>query len=84
MLVRSPLPDLEVPEADFSHVVLERARRLGDKPALIDARSGQRLSYAEFIAALDGVAGGLSLRPGERDVICGFNGLAYAVAAHAV
>jgi acyl-CoA synthetase (AMP-forming)/AMP-acid ligase II len=30
------------------------------------------------------VAGGLRVRPGERVVICGFNGLAYAVAAHAV
>src|SRR5918911_1713250 len=84
MLIRSPLPDLEVPEEDFSRVVLERGRRLGDKTALIDARSRERVTYAEFVEAVDGVAGGLRLQAGERVVICGFNGIAYAVAAHAV
>jgi acyl-CoA synthetase (AMP-forming)/AMP-acid ligase II len=84
MLVRSPLPDLEVPEADFSTVVLERGRRLGDKLALVEAASGRRLSYAEFVQAVDATAGGLDIRRGQRFVICGFNGSEYAIAAHAV
>jgi acyl-CoA synthetase (AMP-forming)/AMP-acid ligase II len=45
------------------------------------------LSYPEFVGAVDATAGGFlaeGLPPGQRVVICGFNGLAYAVAAHAV
>jgi acyl-CoA synthetase (AMP-forming)/AMP-acid ligase II len=87
MPVASPLPALSVPDRDFSRVVLERARRLGDKTALVDAGTGERLSYAEFVQAVDAVAGGFAARGlgrGQRVVICGFNGLPYAVAAHAV
>jgi acyl-CoA synthetase (AMP-forming)/AMP-acid ligase II len=87
MLVRSPLPDLEVPDADFSRVALEPGRRLGDKLALLEAATGRQMSYAEFVSAVDATAGGLladGLQPRQRMVICGFNGIAYAVAAHAV
>jgi acyl-CoA synthetase (AMP-forming)/AMP-acid ligase II len=84
MLVRSPLPDLKVPEVDFGTLVLERGRRLGEKLALVEAGSARRMSYAEFVFAVDATAGGLGISRGERVVICGFNGIEYAIAAHAV
>ena len=43
MILRSPLPDLIIPDLDFSSVVLERARRLPEKVALIDTLSGGNL-----------------------------------------
>ena len=87
MLLTSPLPDLEVPATDFSSIVLERGRRLGEKVALVNAATGERLTYADFVQAVEATAGGFvqdGITHGQRVVICGFNGLDYAVAAHAV
>ena len=87
MIVRSPLPDLDLPRTDFSTFVLRRARRLGDKPALIDAASGVQLSFVELVRRIDEVAGGLvtqGLRPGEVVALCGFNTVPFALSAHAV
>lgn len=87
MLVRSPLPDLDLPDIDFGQFVLGRARRLGDKPALVDAASGTTLTYAELIDQAEHLAGGLQARgleAGDLVAVCGFNTFDYAVAAQAV
>ena len=40
MIFRSPFPDVEIPDAPVHRFVLEKARQLVDKPALIDGGSG--------------------------------------------
>jgi acyl-CoA synthetase (AMP-forming)/AMP-acid ligase II len=87
VIFQSPLPELDVPETDFSSFVLRRARGLGAKPALIDAATGAQLTYADLTRQVDSIAGGLvrqGLQPGDIVMLCGFNSARYAVAAHAV
>jgi hypothetical protein len=57
MIVRSMLPELSLPDTDFSSFDLERARRLPNKPAFFDADSGDRLTYGQLIDGIDAAAG---------------------------
>lgn len=67
---RSPLPEIEVPDAFLHDFVLERARRLADVPALIDGPSGRTLTYGGLAAGVERLAGGLAARGyGRGDVI---------------
>jgi len=88
VIVRSPLPDLQIPDdVDFSTFVLARARQQPDKPALIDLATGISLSCGALCQAADAVAGALAargLRQGDAVAVCGFNSAEYAIAAHAV
>src|SRR5215207_4781816 len=87
MPFRSLLPDLAIPDDDFSTFVLARGRRTPEKTALIDVETGARISYGELIAAIERAAERLrahGLRPGDMVAICGFNTPSFAVAAHAV
>jgi acyl-CoA synthetase (AMP-forming)/AMP-acid ligase II len=87
MIVRSRLPDLRLPNTDFSTFVLERARRLPDKAAIVDVARGEAMSYRQLTAAIDAAAGGLAtrgLRAGDVVAVCGFTTPAYAIAVHAV
>src|SRR5438445_13896866 len=87
MIVRSPLPDLSLPNLDFSSFILERGRRLPNKTALIDGVTGETLTFGQFTSTVDAVAGGLlgrGTRPGDVVAVCGPNSPAFAVAAHAV
>jgi acyl-CoA synthetase (AMP-forming)/AMP-acid ligase II len=69
-VVRSPWPAPAVPEVDLTSFVLRRARRLADRPALIDAASGRTLSYGELARAVERAAGGLARSGfGPRDVL---------------
>jgi acyl-CoA synthetase (AMP-forming)/AMP-acid ligase II len=87
MPFRSTLPDLAIPDDDFSAFVLARGRLTPGKTALIDVETGARISYGELIAAIERAAERLlahGLRPGDMVAICGFNTPSFAVAAHAV
>ncbi|MFN8636103.1 MAG: AMP-binding protein [Chloroflexota bacterium] len=87
MIVRSPLPDLQIPEIDFSTFVLARARRQPEQPVIVEAATGTALTGGELCRAVDAAAGALAargLRPGDAVAVCGFNSAEYAVAAHAV
>ncbi len=87
MIFHSPLPDLEIPDTDFSSFVLERARRQPEKTALVDAASGQRVTYGELARFADAGAVGLvarGLKPGDVVAVCGFNTPDFGLAAHAV
>jgi len=87
MPFRSTLPDLTIPDVNFSSFVLARGRQTPAKTALIDVETGARISYGELIVAIDRAAEQLishGLRPGDMVAICGFNTPSYAVAAHAV
>jgi acyl-CoA synthetase (AMP-forming)/AMP-acid ligase II len=87
MSLRSPHPELEIPDLDFGSVVLARGRRQPDKVALIDVASERSVTFGELIGQIESAAGGLvasGLQPNEVVAICGFNTIAYVVAAHAV
>jgi acyl-CoA synthetase (AMP-forming)/AMP-acid ligase II len=61
-VIRSPLPDVEIPDSALAPFVLEHARELGDKPALVDGPTGRALSFAELDAQVRRMAGGLAAR----------------------
>jgi acyl-CoA synthetase (AMP-forming)/AMP-acid ligase II len=86
-MIRSPFPDVEIPDVPLTAFVLARADELGDKPALIDAPSGRTITYAQLVDSVRAVAAGLAERGfGKGDVFAHFapNLPEYAVAFHAV
>lgn len=62
MIFRSERPDIALPNADLTSVVLSRAAELGDKIALIDGPSGRSLSFNELALQVKHFAAGLSQR----------------------
>jgi acyl-CoA synthetase (AMP-forming)/AMP-acid ligase II len=84
---RSPLPDVDIPDASVPEYVLERADELGDKPALIDGPTGRVLTYAQLRDQVRGLAGGLHSRgfgPGDVLALMAPNLPEYAVLFHGV
>ena len=48
-MIRSPFPDVEIPDMPFTDFVLERAGERGGKAALIDGPSGRTITYPDCI-----------------------------------
>jgi acyl-CoA synthetase (AMP-forming)/AMP-acid ligase II len=87
MIVRSPLPDVEIPEIPLTSLVLRRAEDLPHKPALIDGPTGRTLTYGQLAEGCRRVATGLRRRGfGKGDVFGIFapNLPEYAVAFNGV
>ena len=87
MVIRSPFPDVEIPDMSFTDFVLARAGERGDKAAFIDAPSGRTITYPQLVESIRGLAAGLSERGfGKGDVFAHFapNLPEYAVAFHGV
>jgi acyl-CoA synthetase (AMP-forming)/AMP-acid ligase II len=87
MAIKSPYPDVEIPEVSLPEFVLGDAARRGDKPALIDGPTGRTITYAQLAGGVDRVAAGLSARGfGKGDVLAIFspNVPEYALAFHGV
>jgi acyl-CoA synthetase (AMP-forming)/AMP-acid ligase II len=85
MPIRSPHPDVSIPETALTPFVLERARELGGKPALVDGPSGRTLTYEQLDVAVRRLAAGLRARGfGKGDTYAIFlpNVPEYAVAFH--
>ncbi|XOV90072.1 MAG: 4-coumarate--CoA ligase family protein [Pseudomonadota bacterium] len=85
MIHRSPYPDVSIPATLLTPFVLQHARTLADKPALVDGSTGRTISYSEFEHQLKSLAGGLNQRGfGRGDVlaIMAPNIPEYAVAFH--
>ena len=85
MPIRSPHPDVSFPDTALTPFVLERAKELGDKPALIDGPSGRTLTYEQLQRSVGRVAAGLQARGFEKgDTYAIFlpNCPEYAVAFH--
>ena len=61
-IIRSPYPDVVVPELTLPGFVLEQAEERGDAPALIDGLTGRTLTYRDLVAAVRRVATGLQAR----------------------
>jgi acyl-CoA synthetase (AMP-forming)/AMP-acid ligase II len=87
VVIRSPFPDVEIPDVCLTDFVLGRAGELGDKPALIDAPSGRTITYAQLAESVRATAAGLAARGfGKGEVFAHYapNLPEYAVAFHAV
>lgn len=87
MIVRSPYPDVTIPEVPFSQFVYQHAQALTTKPALIDGPTGRTLTYGQLAGAIRLVAASLAqrgLQKGDVFAIYSPNLPEYAVAFHAV
>ncbi len=87
MIIRSPHPDIAVPDIALTPFVLRHAERLATKPALIDGVSGRTMTYQELARSIRGTAAGLTergFRAGDVFAIYAPNCIEYAVAFHAV
>ena len=85
MPIRSPYPEVTVPESALTPFVFEQAAERGDKPAIIDGPSGRTLSYEQLFGAVKSFAGGLQARgfqKGDTLAILLPNLPEYAVAFH--
>ena len=87
MPIRSPHPDVVVPDVTLSEYVLGGAAARGERPAIVENLSGAGLTYAELAERVDRCAAGLvarGLAGGERVGIYAPNVPEYAVAFHGV
>jgi acyl-CoA synthetase (AMP-forming)/AMP-acid ligase II len=87
MLVRSPFPDVPIPEVPFTQFVYQRAPALATKPALIDGPSGRMLTFGQLAGAIRLAAASLAqrgLQKGDVFAIYSPNLPEYAIAFHAV
>ena len=87
MVIRSPFPDIEIPDLSFTDFVLARAGELGDKPAFIDAPTGRTISYAHLVESVRAAAAALADRGFDKGHVFAHyapNLPEYAVAFHAV
>ncbi|HMI23002.1 MAG TPA: AMP-binding protein, partial [Streptosporangiaceae bacterium] len=77
------LPAPVIPDLTLPQFVLGAAFRRGSKPALVDAATGQEVSYGDLADAVREVGAGLSargLRPGDVLALCAQNSIEFAVA----
>src|SRR5437868_9762496 len=87
MIFRSPYPEVVIPDTPLTPFVLQDARALGAKPALVDGLSGRAISYAELDESVRRVAAGLTARGLQKGDVFGIispNALEYALAFHGV
>jgi len=87
MIFRAPFPDVTIPEVAITPFVLQKAKRLGDKPALIDGPSGRVITYAKLAESIARAAAGLHARGFKKGDVFGIlspNVPEYAIAFHAV
>jgi len=86
-IVRSPYPDVDIPQLSLSEYVLGRAAGRGDKPALVDGATGAVTTYAELADQVARTAAGLAtegIGPGDAVGLLGPNAPGWAVAFHAI
>jgi acyl-CoA synthetase (AMP-forming)/AMP-acid ligase II len=83
MIFKSNYPDITIPEVSLPEFVLQRAKELADKPALIDGPSGRTLTYGQLAGAVSRAAAGLAQRgfkKGDAFAIYSPNVPEYAIA----
>jgi acyl-CoA synthetase (AMP-forming)/AMP-acid ligase II len=87
MIIKSPFPDVQIPEVTLSEFVLHRAAELGSKAALIEGPTGRTVTYAQLNDAIRRVAINLSARGFKKGEVFGIlspNIPEYAIALHGV
>lgn len=85
VIYRSTQHDVEIPDVTLTEHVLAGAERHGDKAALINAESGETLTYRQLAAQVASVAGALAaanVQPGDVVAVVSHNQPLYAVALH--
>jgi acyl-CoA synthetase (AMP-forming)/AMP-acid ligase II/NAD(P)-dependent dehydrogenase (short-subunit alcohol dehydrogenase family) len=83
MIIRSPFPDVKVPEVPLAEILFVRADERGDAPAVIDGLTGRTLSYRELAAEVRLVAAGLvaqGVAKGDILALCSPNSPDFVVA----
>jgi acyl-CoA synthetase (AMP-forming)/AMP-acid ligase II len=86
MIIKSPYPDVKVPEISLPEFVLEHAEDRGAAPAVIDGVTGRTLSYRDLAAQVRRVAVGLrahGVAKGDVLALCSQNGPEFVVTYHA-
>jgi acyl-CoA synthetase (AMP-forming)/AMP-acid ligase II len=86
VIYRGVGPDLDIPDVPLTEHVLGGARAHGDRTALVDAVTGERLSYRELADGVDAAAGALAalgVRPAGMVALVSHNQPGYPVALHA-
>ncbi|HEU4768155.1 MAG TPA: 4-coumarate--CoA ligase family protein [Pyrinomonadaceae bacterium] len=87
MIIKGPYPDVEIPDAALTPLVLHRASELSDKPALIDGASGRTVTYSQLADSVAIVAHNLKQRGFKKGDVFGIlspNCPDYAIAFHAI
>ena len=70
MIIRSPYPDLDIPDVPLAEYVFEYVERHADRPALIDGATGEVTTHRALRQRVDAVAAGLAERGiGHGDVV---------------
>src|ERR1044071_3054859 len=85
MIFHSPHPEVSIPDTPLTPFVFEHAQKFGDKPALIDATTGQTYTYTQLEETVRRAAAGLAARgyrKGDVLAILSPNVPDYAVAFH--
>ncbi|MDQ2741844.1 MAG: AMP-binding protein, partial [Chloroflexota bacterium] len=87
MIWPSPYADVSIPDVSLSQLVLERAAKRGDKPALIDGSTGRVVTNRQFHDRVYLVAASLSRRGFEKGTVLAVyspNTPEYAIVLYAV
>ena len=71
MVLRSPYPDVRVPDVPLHRFVLAGAGARGEKPALVDGLTGRTLTYGQLSAGVERVAAGLAAQGFEQGDVLG-------------
>jgi acyl-CoA synthetase (AMP-forming)/AMP-acid ligase II len=87
MIFKGPYPDVDIPEMPLTRFVLQKAKTLGSKPALIEGPTGRTITYSELSDLIDNAAANLDQRGFRKGDVFGIlspNIPEYAIAFHAV
>ena len=69
-VIRSPHPDVEIPDLPLHELVLAEAAERGNRAAVIDQTTGRALTYGQLAAGVRQMAAGLAARGfGKGDVL---------------
>ena len=86
MIHHSSAPDVQIPDVTLVEYVLAGARRRGEKVALVDAGSGEHLTYRELAEGVAAAAAGLArcgVVPGDVVAVISHNQPRYPLALYA-
>ncbi|MBL0171129.1 MAG: 4-coumarate--CoA ligase family protein [Gemmatimonadaceae bacterium] len=71
MILRSPYPDIDIPDMPLVGFVFKRAAEFGDKTAIVCAATGRAYTYAGLAKAIAQVGAGLAARGVKKGDVVG-------------
>ncbi|MBL8859635.1 MAG: AMP-binding protein [Planctomycetes bacterium] len=87
MIQRGPYPPLSIPAVALAEFVLDRPRRLGGKPAFVDAHSNRTVTHAQFVEGVERASSGFvrrGLEKGEVVALIAPNSVDCPIVFHAI